>query len=386
MEAGRTSPATRLAAISRKARPSSPRRGFTSAQTSGSRARSRSGLLPRADCFESRVATRATPLTAAFYRGGRGPPRTDPGPAQAARIRARRAAFGALRRSASRAARSFSMIRPKSSSLPHCRHATTGRSSRCRNFFPQRHSTRRAMKWRVARWCRIFITPRGYARRIPGDSVLKRHGLRLRCPVSRRTAVSDGRPAGARNPCAAHPGVPASPAANAPKRQFRPGPFRALVRFDHVSDTRSSPSRPGREAVPDRGAPDRPQAPGRPVRDPPRARPRGAHPDHDRRLERRARRHHDRRPGHRQDHEAPQLPRGRRLPGRRRRPARQALGGRELRHRLRDRRGRRGGHRLPHRGRPQAGRKPGDLDPRRTHPGPRRARGRDPRARATPST
>ena len=69
VEAGRTSPATRLTAMSRKARASSPRRGFMRAQTSGSSARSRSGFRPRADCLDSLVTTRVAPLTAAFYRG-----------------------------------------------------------------------------------------------------------------------------------------------------------------------------------------------------------------------------------------------------------------------------------------------------------------------------
>jgi len=163
VEAGRTRPATRLTAMSRRARARRPRRGFMRAQMSGSRARRRSGFRPRADCFDSRVTTRAAPLTAAFYRG---PSRK---PAQAACLRARRAAFGALRRSASPAARRFSIMRPMSSILPQRRQATTGRSSRCRNFLPQRHPTRRAMKWRVGRWCRILITPVRYARRIPAD-------------------------------------------------------------------------------------------------------------------------------------------------------------------------------------------------------------------------
>ncbi len=70
VEAGRTRPATRLTAMSTRARASRPRRGFMRAQTSGSKARRRSGLRPRADCLDSRVTTRAAPLTAAFYRGG----------------------------------------------------------------------------------------------------------------------------------------------------------------------------------------------------------------------------------------------------------------------------------------------------------------------------
>jgi len=41
------------------------------AQTSGNSARSRSGFRPRDDCLDSLVTTRAAPLTAAFYRGGR---------------------------------------------------------------------------------------------------------------------------------------------------------------------------------------------------------------------------------------------------------------------------------------------------------------------------
>ncbi len=69
VEAGRTSPATRLTAMSRKARASSPRRGFMRAHTSGSSARSRSGLRARDDCRDSLVTTRVAPLTAAFYRG-----------------------------------------------------------------------------------------------------------------------------------------------------------------------------------------------------------------------------------------------------------------------------------------------------------------------------
>ena len=97
-------------------------------------------------------------------------------------------------------------------------------------------------------------------------------------------------------------------------------------------------------------------------------------------------RHHDRRPGHRQDHEAPELPgRRRRDPGRGR-PPRQALGDRALRHRLRHRRRRRRGDRLPHRRGAQAGRQPRDLDPRRPHAGAGRPRGRDPARRATSST
>ena len=77
VEPGSTSPATRLTAISRNARASSRRRGRTSAHTSGRSARRRSGLRPRADCFDSRVATLAAPLTAAFYRGPAGTPREE---------------------------------------------------------------------------------------------------------------------------------------------------------------------------------------------------------------------------------------------------------------------------------------------------------------------
>ena len=62
VEAGSTRPETRLTAMSRKATARSPRRGLTSAQTSGSRAFRRSGFRPRADCFDSRVTTRAAPL------------------------------------------------------------------------------------------------------------------------------------------------------------------------------------------------------------------------------------------------------------------------------------------------------------------------------------
>ena len=70
VEAGRTRPATRLTAMSTKATARRPRRGFMRAQTSGKSARRRSGFRPRADCLDSLVATRAAPLTFAFYLGG----------------------------------------------------------------------------------------------------------------------------------------------------------------------------------------------------------------------------------------------------------------------------------------------------------------------------
>ena len=145
----------------------------------------------------------------------------------------------------------------------------------------------------------------------------------------------------------------------------------------NVPHPRRPLSRPRRQALPHRGAARGPQAAGRAVRDPPRSRARRAHPDHDRRLGPEPRRHHDRRPGRRQDDPAAEHARRRgRDPGRRR-TARPTLGDRPLRHRLRHRRRRRRRDRLPDRGRAQAGWQPGAHDPGRPH-----ARARDPGARA----
>ena len=120
--------------------------------------------VPGRDSREVPVATRAAPLTSAFYRA-----EADGGPARPRGARCCvRAGFGALRRSLPPSAdprRGRSAAR-----RPQRTQATADRSSRCRNLRPQRHPIRRATKWRVARWRRILIAPavrKSHTRRCP---------------------------------------------------------------------------------------------------------------------------------------------------------------------------------------------------------------------------
>ena len=227
-----------------------------------------------------------------------------------------------------------------------------------------------------------------YARRVPGDSVLKKHGLRLPVRFRAGRACPTAGPSASRNPCAgAQPKQRHFPQRSRRKARFGAGPFRAFEALSTMFQILEA-----RFLAPDVKL--------LRIEAPRIARKRQAGQfvilrvhDHGERIPITIADSNPERgditivvQGIGKTTQAAQLPRrGRRHP-RRRRPARQAVGGRALRHRLRDRRRRRRGDRLPDRGGPEAGRQPGDLDPRRPHAGAGRPRGRAARRRATPST
>ena len=177
VEPGRTSPATRLTAMRTKPGGQERHRGVGR----GPRRRAGGPAVAPASRTARRVGTagwrhvRLASLMHSTAGPGRARGRAEAQP----RVRARRAAWGIRRRSASRAARSFPMMRARSSTRPQRRQATMRRSSRCRNFRPHWQRTRRATKCRVCRWRTIFITPLPYAKRIPGRDAVENNGLTI---------------------------------------------------------------------------------------------------------------------------------------------------------------------------------------------------------------